>query len=198
MKAQITLLMLCSLIVSLLAACGSRDDTANTASTQEKAQRNPIVLSADGVGSINASTPFNMHQITRAFQDYSVTEYTQFQKGDSAPVIRISEDGKPLILINPDTDQTGVFSVFVMSNKIGNALGHPIGTPYNKVYNYDSVEPCIAGTEEFTGKVLCLAPGVKNILYVFAGKWDGPKDEVPPAAILSDWTLDTIVWKPAS
>ncbi len=187
--------VLFSLMLSLLIACGSRDKADETANPQKK-QHNPIVLSADGVGPINASTPFNMHQITRAFQDYSVTEYRQFQSGNAEPVIRISEAGKPLILINPDADQKGIFSVFVMSNKIGNALGHDIGTPFNKIYTYDTTEPCIAGTEEFTGKVLCIAPSAQNILYVFSGKWDGPNNEVPPAAILASWVLDTIVWKP--
>ncbi len=190
------ILIVFSLILGLVTACGTQDEATETGAQQNSTTHTPIVLSADGVGPINASTPFNMHQITRAFEDYSVTEYTQFQKGNTEPVIRISEDGKPLILINPDIEKKGIFSVFVMSNKIGNALGHNIGMPYNKIYRYNEVEPCIAGTEEFTGKVLCIAPKVQNILYVFSGRWDGPKDEAPPAAILSSWTLDTIVWKP--
>lgn len=154
------------------------------------------MLSTDGVGPINASTPFNMHQITLAFQDYSVTEYTQFQDGDSIPVIRVSENGKPLLLIHPDEKRNNIFSIYIMSNKVGNALGHEIGTAYNKIYNYGETEPCIAGTEEFTGRVLCMAPKATNLLYVFSGNWDGPKKEAPPTAILTSWVLDTIIWRP--
>ena len=177
-----------------LVACDS--DKNSTNASKKRAVQPSIMLSADGVGPINASTPFNMHQITLAFQDYSVTEYTQFQHGDSIPVIRVSEDGKPLLLINPDNEQKSIFSIFVMSNKIGNVLGHEIGTPYNKIYNYGETEPCTAGSEEFTGKVLCLAPNASNLLYVFAGDWDGPKTETPPTPILSTWELKTIIWRP--
>ncbi len=154
------------------------------------------MISTDGVGPINASTPFNMRQVTLAFQDYSVTEYTQFQDGDSTLVIRVSENGKPLLLINPDENKEKIFSIFVMSKKIGNSLGHEIGSLYNSIYNYGETEPCIAGTEEFTGKVLCMAPKAANLLYVFSGKWDGPKKETPPTAILASWELDTIIWRP--
>ncbi len=185
---------LLGLILAFTAACSSSDD--QTTANSVKTNRSNIMLSADGVGPINASTPFNMHQVTLAFQDYSVTEYTQFQDGDSIPVIRVSENGKPLLLIHPDDNKENIFSIYVMSNKVGNALGHDIGTAYNKIYNYGETEPCIAGTEEFTGKVLCMAPEASNLLYVFSGNWDGPKNETPPTAILTTWELGTIIWRP--
>lgn len=173
--------------------CGSDEDAKPKAPA---ANVSKIMLSTDGVGPINASTPFNMHQVTLAFQDYSVTEYTQFKKESSTPVIRVSEDGKPLLLINPDNSHKKIFSIFILDNTIGNSLGHKLGVLYNKIYKYEETEPCIAGTDDFLGKVLCMAPKTKNILYVFSGIWDGPKDEAPPTAILSEWALDSIVWKP--
>jgi len=191
MNTKIALLV--SFLLVFVTSCSSDNDTT---SKTTKNSRSNIILSTDGVGPINASTPFNMHQVTLAFQDYSVTEYTQFQDGNSAPIIRVSEDGKPLLLINPDEEHKNIFSIFVMSNKIGNSLGHQIGSAYNEIYNYGETEPCIAGSEEFTGRVLCMAPEASNILYVFSGEWDGPKKEVPPTAILSAWTLNTIIWRP--
>lgn len=187
--------LLATLLLTFLAACSSDGQDQNTQNKAEQASSN-IMISRDGVGPINASTPFNMHQVTRAFQDYSVTEYTQFKDGGSVPIIRVSEEGKPLLLINPDQTMENIFSVFVLSPKIGNALGHHIGMAYKDIYNYDETEPCIAGTEDFAEKVLCIAPKTSNILYVFSGKWDGPKDEAPPAAIMSSWTLDSIIWRP--
>ncbi len=187
------IIILFSLLTLFTAGCESAEDPKPKAVDYNVSK---IMLSTDGVGPINASTPFNMRQVTRAFQDYSVTEFTQFKKESSTPVIRVSEDGKPLLLINPDNSREKIFSIFIMSNKIGNSLGHELGTQYNKIYNYEETEPCIAGTDDFLGKVLCMAPKAENILYVFSGIWDGPKDEAPPTAILSEWALDSIVWKP--
>lgn len=191
MSMKVTLLF--SLLTLFTVGCGS-DEEAKPKTSGSNVSK--IMLSTDGVGPINASTPFNMHQVTLAFQDYSVTEYTQFKKESSTPVIRVSEGGKPLLLINPDNSNEKIFSIFIMSNKIGNSLGHELGTLYNKIYHYKETEPCIAGTDDFLGKVLCMAPKAENILYVFSGIWDGPKDEAPPTAILSEWALDSIVWKP--
>ncbi len=188
------IIVLAGFLVAFMTACSSDDRSTTNGGTGTNEPT--IMLSTDGVGPINASTPFNMHQVTLAFQDYSVTEYTQFQDGASIPVIRVSEEGKPLLLINPDEEQKNIFSIFITSNKIGNALGHQIGALYSEVYNYGETEPCIAGTEEFTEKVLCMAPEAGNILYVFSGKWDGPKKETPPTAILANWGLDTIIWRP--
>ena len=180
-----------SIILFLISACSS-DDAKITESTTEK----KIMLSSAGVGPINASTPFNMHQMTLAFEDYSVTEYTQFQKGESVPIIRISDNSSPIMIINPDTERKNIFSIMVKSKQIGNALGHEIGSAYKEIYSYETIEPCIIGAEEFTGKVLCIAPKTPNILYLFNGEWDGPKEQVPPSAILSSWVLEAIIWKP--
>lgn len=184
------------LITALVAACSKEDvDSTRVANTTPSADAS-IMISRDGVGPINASTPFNMHQVTMAFPEYSVTEYTQFKDGNSAPVIRVSEEGKPLITINPDQALEKIFSVFVFSPKIGSALGHTVGQPFSSIYTYEETEPCIPGTDEFAAKVLCIAPKAPNLIYVFTGKWDGPTSETPPVAILSNWILDTIVWKP--
>jgi hypothetical protein len=191
-------LLLTTLLVTVLAGCGRETDNAKNSEQNSNAKEatESIIISRDGVGPINASTPFNMHQITLGFQDYSVTEYTQFKDGNSTPVIRISEDGKPIITVNPDQSLDKIFSVFVTSPEIGSALGHTVGMPYSEIYTYDEAEPCIPGTDDFVNKVLCIAPKTPNILYAFTGKWDGPKNETPPIAILSSWKLDSIVWRP--
>jgi len=58
---------------ALLSACSNDDDKKSVVPTDTVSD---IVLSADGVGPLNASTSFNMHQVTVAFSDYSVEEIT--------------------------------------------------------------------------------------------------------------------------
>ncbi|HHL19834.1 MAG TPA: DUF1131 family protein [Thiothrix sp.] len=183
------------LITVLMIMAGCDTDEQQKEKTTTPAEKK-IILSAAGIGPINASTPFNIHQITLAFDDYSVTQYTKFQQGEQTPVIRVSQNGTPLIIINPDTKGDNIFSVIVNSNKIGNALGHELKSTYQDIYNYENREPCMAGTEELSGKVLCIAPKTANIIYQFHGQWDGPDGEIPPTEILSEWVLESIIWKP--
>ncbi len=154
------------------------------------------MLSSDGIGPINTSTPFNMHKITVAFPDYSVVEQRQYQKGAASPIIRVSERGIPLMVIYPDTQLENIFSVVIKDNRIGNSLGHNLSSSYSMIYSYETREPCTAGIEELKGKVLCLAPNSPNILYVFSGQWSGPTGQIPPIEVLADWSLESIVWRP--
>ncbi len=64
----------------------------------------------NGVGPLNGETPFNLHDITAAFQGLNVAQQTNFSEGESYPVITVSKDLKSLLTINPDVKQEKVFS----------------------------------------------------------------------------------------
>jgi len=179
----------------LLSSCDNDKeiDTSQTASPEDTS----IILSADGIGPINASTSFNMHQIGVAFSDYSVVEEVNYSEGRPFPAIRISEGVNTIMKIIPDASRQGVYSVIVEDNIIKNSLGHNLGTAYNEVYPYGQDEKCQAGNQDFSGKLLCYAPQHPNILYVFNGKWDNAAEgKSPPADILQGWGLESIIWRP--
>jgi hypothetical protein len=180
------------LCISLgLSGCG---DGANTG---KQAGVKPIeMLSTDGVGPINAQTPFNLHDITTAFPNLSVEQRQMYAEGEAYPVIEVSKDAKPLIVVNSDAKREKVYSVMVKSNLIGNKLGHSIGMTFADVYAYGQTEECAPGAEELSGKVLCYAPKTGNILYLFSGIWNGPDGQVPPKDVLAGWKLEGMVWKP--
>ena len=182
-------------VMFLLSACGSKDNSEQEAK-DEKVDKS-IVLSADGIGPISASTSFNMHQMTLAFSDYNVVEEMNFQSGSPYPVIRISDGVKTMLVINPDASQQNIFSVMVEDNLIKNSLGHHLGSTYSDVYSYGQSEECQPGSEDLAGKVLCYAPKTPNVLYVFAGKKQG-KTAMPPADVLQGWGLESIIWRPKS
>lgn len=180
------------LVASLLCvACQEKPTHSQTAAIK------PLeMLSVGGVGPLNAQTPFNLHDITAAFPDLNVMQQTNFTEGQQYPVITVSQDLKLLLTINPDTKHTHIFSVMVHDNLIGNPLGVSIGSPFSQVYSYGHTEECAAATEELAGKVLCYAPKAGNILYLFSGDWNGSNNAIPPQDILSNWTLEAIIWKP--
>ncbi len=173
------------------------------AACQEDAPQSPSIpvkplemLSIGGVGPLNAQTPFNLHDITAVFPNLNVAQQTNFTEGQAYPIITVSKDLKLLLTINPELKHEKIFSVMVHDNLIGNQLGVAIGMPFRDVYSYGHTEECAAASEELTGKVLCYAPRVGNILYLFSGKWSGPTNAIPPQEVLGDWKIEAIIWKP--
>jgi hypothetical protein len=177
----------------LLGVAGCKDKPAAAPVNTVK----PIaMLSVDGVGPLNAETPFNLHLITDAFQGLNVAQQTNFTEGSQYPVIKVSKELKPLLTINPDAKHEKVFSIMVQDNLIGNQLGHAIGTAFSSIYPYGQPVECAAGSEELSGKVLCYAPKTGNILYQFGGEWNGPAGSVPPKEVLANWKIEAMIWKP--
>jgi hypothetical protein len=154
------------------------------------------MLSVDGIGPINVQTPFNLHDITNAFQGFNVTQHVNYSQGQQYPVIEVAKDLKTLLIINPDVKREKIFSVMVEDNLIGNRLGHSLGMTFADVYAYGQTEECSAGMEELAGKVLCYAPKTGNILYLFDGSWNGPSGTVPPKDVLASWKMESMIWKP--
>ena len=183
----------CLVATLLLSACDNSDDKLKKVVPEEDKS---IVLSAGGIGPINATTSFNMHQITLAFSDYGVVEELNYHSGSPFPVIRISEGVKTIMTIIPDASQQNIFSIIIEDNLIINSLGHRLGINYSEVYTDGKNEDCQAGANDMSGKVICYAPKTPNILYVFNGKWDGELGKVPTADILQGWGLESIIWRP--
>ena len=195
---QIKILLLC-ILFSFISSCdnGTSEDYAEINQRRTPpSSSTTIVLDIDKVGPIDAGTPFNIHHFTQAFQGLNVSQQTSFQEGEAYPVIRIAKGAKTLITVNPNVDQTGIYSVLIEDNLVHNQLGHRLGNLFDNIYSYGKVEKCLAGQEELSGKVICYAPKTRNILYIFSGRWNGPESEIPPEKVLSKWTLDAIIWKP--
>ena len=185
-----------ALILSVsLSGCDNEQSEEKAESTQ--AIDTSIILSPDGIGPINSTTSFNMHQMTMAFNGYSVVEEINYSEGNALPAIRISEGVNTILKIIPDAAKQGIYSVFIEDNIVKNSLGHPLGTSYSDIYAYGQNEKCQQGAQDLAGKVLCYAPQHPNILYVFNGKSDNA-NKTPAADILQGWALETIIWRPKS
>lgn len=191
---KVAVILLNTLVVSFMVACGGGQDEDESAAVREV----PLfTLSADGVGPLNAETPFNLVQIGDAFQNYNVAQETYLQEGGQYPVITVRQQVRLLLSINADYRQENVFSVIVHDNLIANELGHRLGDRFNEIYSYGKTEECAPGLEEWSGKVMCYAPNTKNILYLFANEnYQGADGVVPEHDVLADWELAAIVWKP--
>lgn len=188
------------LAVSLTFILSSCDNDKKLESVEiQPPQDTSFILSADGIGPINSTTSFNMHQMTVAFSSYNVVEEVKYAEGNPFPAIRISEGVNTIMKIIPDASRQGIYSVIIEDNIVKNSLGHALGTAYNNIYPYGQNEKCQAGVEDYAAKVLCYAPKFPNILYVFNGQWDNATTgKSPPADILQGWALESIIWRPKS
>ncbi len=196
-KSRVISMALASVLAVVLTSCDSDKDKG--IAKNPPPQDNSIILSQDGIGPINATTSFNMHQMTLAFSDFSVVEEVNYREGRPFPAIRVSEGVNTIMNIIPDASQQGIYSVIIEDNIIKNSLGHSLGTLYNEIYSYGQNEQCQAGVEDLAGKMLCYAPTYPNILYVFNGAWDNvTAGKAPPADILQGWALESIIWRPKS
>jgi len=183
----------------ILSGCSEEITTAQDSNIIKEANAgdsNRLSVSSKGVGPINASTPFNIHKITMAFPDYSVVEQLNFQEGESYPEISVSKGTKRLMSINPTLDLKSIYSIVIEDNLVHNALKHRLGTLFTDTYTGTMAYNCQPGVENMSGKVLCMPPSGSNMLYLFAGKWDGPDNKLPPSNVLYNWALDAIIWKP--
>ncbi|MEZ5536370.1 MAG: DUF1131 family protein [Thiolinea sp.] len=191
---KVAVILLNMLVISFVAACGTEQDNGG----QEAEREEPLfMLSADGVGPLNAETPFNLVQIGDAFQNYNVAQETHLEEGGQYPMITVRQHIRLLLSINPDYQQQGIFSVIVHDNLVGNELGHRLGDRFNEIYAYGKTEECAPGLEEWAGRVMCYAPQTKNILYLFKNEAGQGKDgDVPDPDAMADWELAAIVWKP--
>lgn len=186
-------LAMLALLMGQLTACSSREDVQ--ASTVDHVTAPLFMLSEDGVGPLNASTPFNLVRIGDAFQEFNVVEETSDSSGDNNRVITVKQQVKPLLTINPDFQQKNIFSVIVHDNLVGNKLGHTIGSKFADIYTPQSLEQCAPGVDDWAGKVMCYAPKNTNILYLFNGETPKVTDTVPTPAAMQDWVLEEMVWK---
>ena len=185
-------LFICIAIASITACGGNQNNSNKPAGKEDKS----IVLSENGVGPINATSSFNMHQMTLAFSDFNVVEEIGYQSGSPYPVIRVSEGVKTLLTINPDAAHQNIFSIIVEDNLIKNSLGHRLGSIYSDIYTTSQEEECQMGSQDMRGKVLCYALKVPNILYVFTGKGASTNGVLPEHKALQSWVLELIIWRP--
>ena len=63
---------------------------------------------------------------------------------------------------------------------------------------FASIDPapkdCVAGMEAMSGMVLCRDASIAHIGLNFAGEWAGPDGELPPAEVLSTFTVTELTW----
>jgi len=156
-----------------------------------------FTVTDQGVGPINALTPFDKIELEKILKNYLIMEGTSSALGATSTIFRVSdEDGAELFVLYPNADNTGVSLIVITSPSITDPLGVSVGTTYDTIFGDQLVADAYPGIQHYTGHVLCHAPGSTNLTYVFQGDWTGPDGIIPPLNVLQSWTLKEISCQP--
>ena len=156
-----------------------------------------IRVSEHGVGGVTKNTLFNKEGLEDALPGLEIVEEMLATEDQQYPILKAYHKGEPVLTIIPNQSTKKVYSVWVSSNRVGNALGDRLGTRFETIYAPGKPANCQAGMEEYSGRVICTAPAGKHIKYLFEGHWNGPDGELPPVKVMALWLLTRIIWVPS-
>lgn len=153
-----------------------------------------IKVTNDGVGRLNENTIFAASSLSAVYFGYEIQQGNTSAEGETVPIFLIkTKQGERVLEVHGELGGL-VSSVIVQNSQVKTTDGVGAGTLFAKVYGEDQAPVCVAGKEEQSGSVICPAPGMPNVTYVFGGKYDGPDGTLPPEEVLGGFRVRNIVW----
>lgn len=176
-------------LLLLLSACVSAPETSRSAAPETPA---PVVSSA-GVGGVTRATAFDREAIAAALPGFEVRETTSSTQGAPPRAFEATRNGRLALTVFENGPGT-VGRVVVTDPGIPTINNVRVGTTLSNAYGNTGMPDCVPGIEDAAGRVLCPAPGLAGVRLVFSGTWDGPDGQLPPGDVLTNWTVESIVW----
>jgi hypothetical protein len=155
----------------------------------------PLEITDSSVGPLDGQTPFDREQLQDALKGYMVTIGSNELDGRIVNTYRVALDGVQLIEIYPTSDNASIGRIAVLSPDLEDPNGNHVGSVFSATFGDQPPPALTPGMSEFTGDVLCPAPGLSNVTYVFQGDWTGPAGVIPPQNVLDTWSVRCIIWK---
>lgn len=147
------------------------------------------------IGPIDGETPFDRPYLEDLLKGYRITEGYAEDRGRSVTTVRVLLEGQEMIEIYPGPDGASIDRIVVKSPDIVDGNGNHVGTSYTSIFGDAPAPNAQPGMSEYSGHVLCPAPGLSNVTYIFHGDWSGPDGVIPPQNILQTWSVKIILWR---
>ena len=157
-----------------------------------------LALTPGGIGNLSTATAFRLRAVQAALPGYRVAKASRSSEGQEYPVIIVTAGGNRLLTLHPGPRQERIHAIVIDQPRAVTGLEHLPGTAFATVYPLSPPEGCQPGIEEWSGGVICPAPGITGLFYRFTGPWNGPDDTLPPSTVLADWPLEQIMLIPAA
>jgi hypothetical protein len=158
-------------------------------------------LSDEGIGGLDADTPFDQAVVSRLFPLLDVNRAVRYTEDLSFPVLVVADEKGPLFTIYPVSSASvdepiAILGILEVADRLRSDFAVDKDALFSQVYDPEVEPACTAGREERSGTVTCLAPGAENVHFVFTGSWNGPDGTVPEREILDRWRFVELVWLP--
>ncbi len=180
-------------VILAVAAAVASASTSAVGVEPTPAASSPLIVELAGVGRVTEKTAFTRDAIAAALAGLEVRKASRRSEGMAVPMFRARRSGKTILEIF-EGSAGRVGRVVVTDPSVATRTGAKVGMSFSNAYGDDAPRGCAPGQEESSGKVLCDAPELPRVRLVFGGRWDGPDGELPPPAVLADWTVAAIVW----
>lgn len=177
--------LLLALLLSTLVNLIAQDD-----------RRIAITISEEGVGPINAATPFDIGAIQKLLPSFRVTSGVASTEGIEFPTIRVMDGETELFVIAPDENRRTIGSVVITSARVPHAGKGKVGALFSEIYGDSILSECFMGTEQESGNVICRLSPTSHIRFVFKGASDRLDEGMPSRAALKKWRVDVMFWRP--
>jgi hypothetical protein len=159
--------------------------------------RNPPFLVTDtSVGDITSRTPCTPKAVSAGLGGLPVAATKVYYDDIAIPVLEATRDGKRVLLAYQRPGGDLISRVIAYAPESVTSTGVAIGAPMSEVYAKLPDRRCRNGLERQTGLVFCPAPYLGNVRFAFRCDYKVRADQLPPADVLAQCPLESIIWLP--
>jgi len=158
----------------------------------EEQGKTSVVITASGVGPLNAGTPFKISAIAKLFPGLKVAAGVDMTEGMEFPTIEVIDSRGVLLEIVPVPNQSVIYSVMTKRKEVLHRGRGQIGSSYPEIFGAKLSKACSPGSEEMSDKLICQAPESDSIHLVFGGL----DSTSPSPAELKNMRIMEIYWTP--
>lgn len=155
-----------------------------------------VVLTEEGLGPIAIGTTLDLAKAAKVSERFEALPFQAGSEGMAMPAVAlVNRKGVRVAEAVYTGEGEPLYRITVLRKAIANSFGHRVGDAFPDVVPQAEIEArCVAGAEEMSGMAICFEGGDSNLAVVFAGRWDGPDGELPPADVLAGWKAHALMW----
>ncbi len=158
------------------------------------AQAPGVIVSDQGVAGVTAETPYSAEAISKALGGWPVKKATAHSDGVPLPVLEATHDGKRALWVMESKEKGRIGRIFIFDLRAATQAGAMLGTTWADTYAKASEPGCAAGVGADAGTVVCHAPQLRHVTFIFKGPSSAQANTVPPPEVLGSWPMVTMIW----
>ncbi|MEM1054569.1 MAG: DUF1131 family protein [Bacteroidota bacterium] len=178
------------LALGLAGLAGCIDGGTSGSETQETL----LALRPEGVGALDAETPFSAEAVGEALPDGFALEPGQLEIDSvtTLPVLYAFYEGQIVLEVYPDTTRGTIGRIDAASEAVTSPSGVRPGAGFAEAGGDDM--DCEAGQAELSGRAVCTPSRSAAVRYVFAHGGAPVPGALPDEATLRHSVLERLVW----